>query len=172
MLHSRGWLVVACTCLDYWLSNQAMWYFVHCLHCYDFSGMFVRIWFSTTPFAVWSFPFLICLANDNNINENIPEQKTKHENIKVDAFKIDRRGFAAFDACCEFCHTDKLYESSRRKPGWRFTAGCEFWTFKVTEIKNNPFIILFEFGSCYLELQSIDILTFSCASTVGSWYFC
>ena len=32
---------------------------------------------------------------------------------------------------------NKLYESSRRKPGWRFTAGFEFvifWTFKIAGI--------------------------------------
>ena len=44
-----------------------------------------------------------------------------------------------------------------------------FWRFKVSLTKNNPFILLFKFGFCYLELQSIDIFTFSCGDTVGSW---
>ena len=28
---------------------------------------------------------------------------------------------------------DKLYESSRRKPGWRFTAGCEYEKHEIYE---------------------------------------
>ena len=43
------------------------------------------------------------------------------------------------------------------------------WPFKVSLTKNVSCIILFEFGFCYLELQSIDIMTFSCEILVGSW---
>ena len=56
-------------------------------------------------------------------NQN--ENKSTNTHSKI---YINRKGFLAFDVCLSFCHTDKLYESSRRKPGWRFTAGCEFWT--------------------------------------------
>ena len=75
--------------------------FLHCLHCYDFCGMFLRKRFSTTRFAIWSYSRKIFC-------------------IYIYVFLY------AFDACFRFCHTDKLYESSRRKPGWRFTAGCEY----------------------------------------------
>ena len=126
MFHIRVWLVFTCTCLDDWLSTRAIWYFVDCLNCYDFSRVFVRKWFSTTPFAVRSFPFLLCLSRTTTTTITFQNKKQSMKNMKVHTFKIYRRGFAAFDACCEFCHTDKLYESSRRKPGWRFTAGCEF----------------------------------------------
>ena len=30
-----------------------------------------------------------------------------------------------------FCFAYMLYESSRRKPGWRFTAGVKFWIFSI-----------------------------------------
>ena len=92
--------------------------------------------FSTTPFAAWSFPFLLCLLRTTTATTKTYQNKKQSmkTNVKTRIRKIYRRGFALFDACCGFCQTDKLYESLRRKPGWRFTAGFEFWTFVLSLI--------------------------------------
>ena len=126
--------------------------FLHCLHCYDFCGRFLRKRFSTTRFAIWSY-----------------SRKIFYTYIYIYIYVF----LYAFDACFRFCHTDKLYESSRRKPGWRFTAGCELvgmskikWRIYKKWRENWNLIVIWTF---VLPLR-IFLLYIRYRSSVLSWF--